>query len=510
MPERLRSALIWVAAIATATTARADVKLHPLFSDNCVLQRGQNIPIWGWADLDETVTVQMAGRQVETFAVGGKWKVEFPPLEAGGPLTLKVTGKNVVEVKNVLVGDVWICSGQSNMQWPVNRSADPEAVARNSADPQLRLFTVPREAAPKPRDTVVGAWAISGPTTVPEFTAVGYHFGRTLRAKLGVPIGLINTSYGGTPAEAWTRREELEAVAHLRYYNAKSDESWSGHQRVAAELEKKLVEWKAARKAAKKEGKEPPKRPPGPPSGSSYASGLYNAMIAPLVPFGIKGAIWYQGESNAGRAAEYATLFPTMIASWRKVWNQGDFPFLFVQLAPFMAIKPQPSESNWAELREAQRLTLKASPNTGMAVITDLGDEKDIHPQKKGPVGERLAAAALALAYGKKIEYSGPTFQGMKVVGEKAVIEFGHVEGGLLAKGGPLTGFTICGTDRKFHKAEAAIVGNTVEVWSKEVALPVAVRFGWADFPVVNLWNGAGFPASPFRTDDYPMVTAKK
>lgn len=486
----------------------ADVKPHPLFSDHCVLQRARNIPIWGWADLDETVTVKLGGRQVDTIASGGKWKVEMPPMEAGGPHTLVISGKNTVEVKDVLIGEVWICSGQSNMQWSVKDSADPDSVISNSADKMLCLFTVPREADSKPRDTVKGAWAECGPASVKDFSAVAYHFGRTLRAKLQVPVGLINTSYGGTPAEAWTKREDLAAVPSLKYYNDAADQGWSQIAKLREQHQAKIAEWKKARDEAKKEGKEAPKRPGGIPGGAGYGAGLYNAMIAPLVPYSIRGAIWYQGESNAGRAVEYGTLFPTMISSWRKVWGQGDFPFLFVQLAPFMAIKPEPGDSAWAELRESQRLTLKASPNSGMAVITDVGEEKDIHPKKKGPVGERLAAAGLALAYGQKIEYSGPTLQGIKIEGEKAVVEFGHTEGGLVAKGESLTGFTIAGSDQKFHKATAEIVGNTVVVSSPEVKQPVAVRFGWADFPVVNFWNGAGFPASPFRTDDFPLKTA--
>jgi sialate O-acetylesterase len=237
---------------------------------------------------------------------------------------------------------------------------------------------------------------------------------------------------------------------------------------------------------------------------------LYNGMIAPLVPYAIRGAIWYQGESNAGRAFQYVRLFPIMIQDWRFAWDEGAFPFLFVQLAPWQKIEKEPQESAWAELREAQLLTALKGPNTGMAVITDVGDEKDIHPRQKEPVGARLALAARAIAYGQKIEFSGPIFDHMTAEGSKAVLTFQHVGGGLVAKGGPLTGFTICGPDKKFVNAQAEIQGDKVVVWSPHVDQPVAVRYGWANYPVVNLWNTDGLPASPFRSDDFPMITQPK
>jgi sialate O-acetylesterase len=357
------------------------------------------------------------------------------------------------------------------MQWAVNQSADPESTIQSARDPGIRLFTVPRQATGTPLTEVKASWQQLSPDTVKDFTAVGYAFGKALRAARKVPVGLISTNYGGTPAEAWTRKAIIE----------QDFPSIITSQRLASM----------------------------PMTNPNAAGGLYNAMIAPLIPYAIRGAIWYQGESNAGRAWEYRTLFPAMIRNWREDWGQGDFPFLFVQLAPFMAIEQTPKESAWAELREAQLLTLTSSKNTGMAVITDLGDEKDIHPKRKREVGERLALAARKLAYGENITYRGPEFRSITVRGSKAVVDFNYADGGLHANG-PLTGFAITGEDGKWVNADAEIHRKSVVVSSPQVKRPVAVRFGWANYPVVNLTNGAGLPASPFRTDTYPVTTQPK
>lgn len=443
-----------------ASTAQAGVKPNNLFTDGAVLQRGVKVPVWGTGRPGEKVTVEFQGQEVSTTAdKDGTWRVELAPMEAGGPSELSIHGDYEVEIKDVLVGEVWICSGQSNMQWSVKASADPEATIASAGDPKLHLFTVPRAPADQPLKEVVSRWEPCTKETVPEFSAVAYAFGRELRKALGVPVGLINTSYGGTPAEAWTSRPVLE-----------SNEAF-----------KSILD--------------------NPGKGPHAPAGLYNAMIAPLVPYAIQGAIWYQGESNASRAAQYRTLFPAMIKTWRDAWGQGEFPFLFVQLAPFMAIKSEPSESHWAELREAQLMTLSASPRTGMAVITDLGDEKDIHPKQKQPVGARLALAARALAHKEDIVYSGPIFKEMKVEDGKAALTFSHLGGGLMAKVGDLKGFTVAGPDGKFVNAKAEIQGDKVIVSAEGISEPKAVRFGWADYPVVNLYNEEGLPASPFRTD---------
>jgi sialate O-acetylesterase len=447
--------------------AAAALKLNPLFSNGAVLQQGQKVPIWGTADAGKPVTIHFADQTI-TVEGGGKWRAMLDNLKSGGPYEMTISsGDEKITLKNILVGEVWIASGQSNMQWPVKLSADAEKTIAESANPMIRLLTVPREPANEPRDLVNVAWVECNPQTVPEFSAVAYHFARELQAKLGVPVGIINTSYGGTPAEAWTSRRALEAVAEL----------------------KSLVSEPPA-------GATAPQRP----------TVLYNAMIHPLIPYAIKGAIWYQGESNAGRAFQYKTLFPTMIRNWRSDWGQGDFPFLFVQLAPFY--KKNDPHPEWAELREAQRLTVHAVPNTAMAVITDVGDETDIHPKQKAPVGQRLALAALALAYNRPVEYSGPEYASLAVKGNQVVLSFDHVDGGLVAQGDKLEGFTIAGKDQKFHPAQAEIQGDKVIVSSPDVPEPVAVRYGWAGYPVVNLANKAGLLASPFATDDFPWTTA--
>ncbi|UCF14994.1 MAG: hypothetical protein JSW59_16420, partial [Phycisphaerales bacterium] len=352
-------------------------------------------------------------------------------------------------------------------------------------------------------------WSLCSPESVPGFSAVGYFFGRELHKELNVPIGLVHTSWGGTPAEAWTRREVLEAHDQFEPILARQADIIARYPQAYREYEQKLEEWNKAAEKAKADGEKPPRKP-GAPRGPDHPhspAGLYNGMISPLVPYGIQGAIWYQGESNAGRAYQYRRLFPAMIKNWRKDWRQGNFPFLFVQLANFRATKEEPDESNWAELREAQSMTLSL-PNTGMATIIDIGDANDIHPRNKQDVGKRLALWALAETYKKNLVYSGPIYESMKVESGKIRLSFDHVGSGLVARGGEaLTGFAIAGADRKFVWADARIDGNTVVVGSDDVDKPVAVRYAWADNPVCNLYNKENLPASPFRTDDWPGVT---
>lgn len=520
--HRFRNLLACAAGclILVATPALAAVAPNPLFTDGAVLQRDMPVPVWGTADDGEKVTVKFRGQEKSTTAKEGRWSVTLDKLEAGGPFELSIAGpNNQVTVKDVLVGEVWVASGQSNMQWSVRLSADPEKTIASAPNPYIRLFTVPRIARPTPQTTVDTKWEPCDSKTIPEFSAVAYFFGLDLQKKLNVPVGLINTSYGGTPAEAWTSNETLAASPILKGLVASRDAAIAAYPAAKAEYEKQLAEWEKAKAAAEGEGKEPPEKPKAPadPSTSSHsAAGLYNAMIHPLLPYAIRGAIWYQGESNAGRAWEYRTLFPTMIADWRRLWGQGDFPFLFVQLAPFMKITHEPGDSAWAELRDAQRFTAISLTNTAMAVITDAGDEADIHPKAKQPVGQRLALAALALAYGQPVEYSGPDAATLEVRGDQAILRFKHLGGGLVGRGtdgkaaGELTGFTLAGGDQKFVNATAKIEGDTVVVTAPEVSHPVAVRYGWANFPLGNLWNQACLPASPFRTDDFPLTTAPK
>jgi sialate O-acetylesterase len=346
---------------------------------------------------------------------------------------------------------------------------------------------------------------------VPGFSAAAYFFGRYLHKELNIPVGLIHTSWGGTPAEAWTRREVLEAIEDCAPILKRYEDAVANYPNAMEEYKKKLAEWKDAAAKAKAEGTNPPRRPREPfgPGHPHTPSGLYNAMIAPLIPYGIAGAIWYQGESNAGRAYQYRKLFKAMITNWRKDWGLGRFPFLFVQLANFMQTKPEPGDSAWAELREAQSMALEL-PNAGMAVIIDIGEADNIHPKNKQDVGKRLALWALADTYGKEMIKSGPIYRSMNVNGNSIVLEFKYVGGGLVAKDGEdLKGFAVAGADRKFVWADAKIVGNTIVVSSDQVTEPVAVRYAWADNPVCNLYNTEGLPASPFRTDDWPGVTAE-
>ena len=527
--------LAGLAAVA-APAAHADVKPHPLFTDNMVLQRGTTCPIWGTADPGENVTVTIDSQSKSgksTIKLGttarddGWWMVRVGTFQGGDKLTVTISGKNKVELKNVLAGDVWVCSGQSNMEWRLRQLPKDEQgkkVADKAANPNLRLFTVPNRTAATPqKDFPVnakaneGKWLECTPETVIEFSAVGYFFGRDLQKALDVPIGLIASDWGGTPAEAWTSREGLQAESALHHYNEKADVAVAAMksidpEKAKAQYEAQIKKWKAAAAEAKKDGKKTPPQPKAPGKeaalGPHTPSSLYNGMIAPLVPFTVTGAIWYQGESNAGRAAEYRTLMPALIRDWRSKWN-AELPFFQVQLAPFQGGS---SGVDYAELRDAQFHAAKTLPKVGLAVITDAGDEKDIHPQEKEPVGARLALAVRAIAYGQKVEFSGPVYQSVRFDGNKAVVNFSHVGGGLVAKGGELTGFAVSGQDGKFHPAKAVIQGDTVVASSDKVQNPVAVRYGWVNFakPELNFFNKAGLPAIPFRTDDLPLTTAEK
>jgi len=517
-----------MAALMPLPKAGAEVTLPALFCDNMVLQHGVAVPVWGKADPGEAVAVAMCDQeQKATAGDDGKWLVRLDPLTYGGPFRLTVTGNNRIEINNVLVGEVWVCSGQSNMQWNVANSDNAPQEIADAQYPKIRLFTVQRTSSLTPLQDVQGTWVECSPETVPGFTAVGYFFGRDLHRELNLPIGLINSSWGGTPAEAWTTLEKMDEyeqtkslvervraqiaehpdlVANWAQYNAEFNKASSEYQKARAE-------WQKAVERAKQEGTQPPPAPkgPGPVGNHCTPSALYNAMIQPLIPYGIQGAIWYQGEGNAGRAYQYRTLFAAMIECWRENWGQGDFPFLFVQLANFMAVQTDPNNgSAWAELREAQTMTLQL-PNTGMAVTIDIGEAENIHPRNKQDVGQRLALWALAKTFNRDIEYLGPAYKAMAVEGNKIRLQLDHVGGGLVARGGPeLKGFVIAGEDKKFVWATAEIEGDTVVVSSPEVAAPVAVRYGWADNPVCNLYNEEGLPASPFRTDDWPGVTANK
>jgi len=471
MPLPLRvGALVFLLLTMRPLSARAEVRLPHLLGDEMVLQRERPIPIWGTADPGETVAVEFAGRRATTNAdAKGAWRVTLEPLPAGGPYEMTVRGKNTRTLRDILIGEVWVCSGQSNMQWPVEWSANAQEEIANAHYPRIRLFTVPPTIASEPLSDVGGAWVACSPQTIPSFSAVAYFFGRALHRELGVPVGLINASWGGTTAEAWTSHPTLAANPDFAPILA----------RVHAD--------------------DDPNKP----------SVLFNGMIHPLLPFAIRGAIWYQGESNVGRAYQYRSLFPALIRDWRAAWGEGDFPFLFVQLANFGDPQTKPGDSDWAELREAQMRALSL-PNTAMASAIDLGDALDIHPKNKQDVGERLALCALATAFGREIEYSGPLYTGMSVEGNAIRLRFDHVAHGLIAKGSEtLEGFAVAGADRRWVWANARIEGDTVVVSSPEVPHPVAVRYGWHHNPRGNLYNSVGLPTSPFRTDEWEGVTAR-
>lgn len=665
---------LWLGAVLAAVihSSSAEVsrsasggklKLPAIFSDHMVLQCNTPVPIWGWAKPNDEVAVVLKGKKplVTKADAQGRWMVKLPPQPAGGPHELIVrTREETVRFTDVLFGEVWVCSGQSNMEWPVAWAQNAKQEIATANFPQIRFFVVEKSIALEPQTDCKGRWVVCSPETVGGFSAVGYFFGREIHQRLKVPVGLIGTYWGGTPAEAWTELKALEsdpdfkpilerlprdqeALRRLqeRYERALAEwnqkvvlkdpgnqgeakgwakpdfddsdwatmelpqifertmnidgavwfrkivnipESWAGKDLVLSlgpiddqdttyfngerigstgsetpnswtvprryKVPGKLVKpgenliavrvfdmleyggftgspdqmrleladgkekpiplagpWKFKIEFARDASKLPPR--PQPPINNWTPTALFNAMVAPLIPYAIRGVIWYQGESNVGRAYQYRKLFPALINSWRKAWGQGDFPFLFVQLANFLERKPEPTESAWAELREAQLLTLKTVPKTGMAVAIDIGEANDIHPRNKQDVGKRLALAALAIAYGQKIVYSGPIYRSMRIEGNKIRLFFDHVGSGLVAKGGELKGFAIAGEDRKFVWAKAKIEGNTVVVWSEQVPKPVAVRYGWADNPDCNLYNKEGLPASPFRTDDWPGITVK-
>lgn len=491
--------------------SQADIRLPAIFGDNMVIQAEARACFWGWADPNEEIEVSVSWLDFQWSLEAdeeGKWLFYVNSPDAGGPYSITLTGKNTVTIDNILCGEVWICSGQSNMQWSVRQSADPEREIAAANYPQIRLFSVERRVAETPQDDCKGRWVVCSSETVADFSAVAYYFGRELHRELKRPVGLIHSSWGGTPAEAWTSPQMLEENPTFDPILKRYRQALADYPEAMARYKAALEEWNEAATKAKAEGRRAPNRPGAPfgPGHPHTPGGLFNAMIAPLIPYTVRGAIWYQGESNAGRAYQYRDLFPSMIRSWWRSWRH-DFPFLFVQLANFRAVKDEPGESDWAELREAQLMALEM-PNTGMAVIIDIGEADDIHPGNKQDVGKRLSLWALANTYRKDVVYSGPLYRSMARRGNQIILHFDHVGGGLVAKGGErLKGFAIAGEDHKFVWADAKIVGDTVVVSSKQVRNPVAVRYAWADNPICNLYNKAGLPASPFRTDAWPGIT---
>lgn len=493
-----------LALVSNSLAAAEKLALGSLFSDHGVLQRDAAVPVWGKAEPGTIVVVHFAGQEKAVAAdKGGKWMVKLDPLAAsaeGRAMTVKTDATGTLTIQDLLVGEVWVCSGQSNMAFGLKGADTGAAAIAAAGDKELRLFAAGARATDEPQETIGGAWAVDSPQSAASFSAVAYFFGKELRQKLGVPVGLIKSAVGGTVAEAWTAEGDLASNPTLKpLFDVQAKriadypKNLETYKNREAEL---LAKYEQQVEMAKAAGQRPPPKPQppqDPAKSNNRPCGLYNGSIAPLQPYAIRGAIWYQGEANSSRGKEYQTLFPAMIGSWRKAWGQGDFPFLFVQIAPHNGMSP--------EVREAQRLTVQTTQNTAMAVTVDVGDAADIHPIKKQPIGERLALAARALAYGEQVEFSGPAYDSMSVKGNQAILTFKHIGGGLVAKDGELKGFTIAGADGKFEPAAGTIQGNTVVVSSPAVSAPVTVRYGWVNVPDVNLYNKAGLPASPFQTD---------
>lgn len=494
--------------------AFADIRLPAIIADNMVLQQKSAVALWGWADPGEAIEIKSSwdSKTIKIKAnKKGEWEVKLKTISAGGPYAIVFKGNNTITLRNVLLGEVWLCSGQSNMEFPLSRQQgwrtgvvnyETETAAANY--PNLRLFTVEQQTATVPQKDVSGNWVSCTPETVANFSAVAYYFGKEIQAATGFPVGLIHSSWGGTPAESWTSKEVLENDNDLKPILDRYNKALVNYPADLKTYEDQLEQWKKNGGEIKsKVGtvKKEPVKPADPLIHYKSPTKLYNAMIHPLITFTLKGVIWYQGESNSDRAYQYRQLFPALINSWRKEW-QTDFPFYFVQITPHKTKNP--------EIREAQLFTYKNVKKTGIVVTTDAGDSIDIHPRKKEVVGKRLALWALAKNYGKNIVYSGPIYRSMKSEGNKIRIQFDFADDGLVAKDDLLTEFTIAGADQHFVTAKAIIEKNTIVVWNNNIENPVAVRFGWKNVPKAELYNKAGLPASPFKTDDWPGETVGK
>lgn len=475
--------------LAVSCCADAAVTLPGILTEHMVLQRGLPIHIWGKASPDEVVSVVFRGETQSTKAdVFGAWSVHLSAADAGGPFELTVTGTNTISFRDILVGDVWVASGQSNMEFKLRQADDAAAEIAAAQYPRIRRIVVNRKVADYPMDDApVQPWTETTPDSAPNASAVAYFFARELHSKLGgVPIGVIESFWGGTPVEAWMSLRSISQDPALMPIFSEWSRSLAAYPTALARYEQRLAAWK--------EGTPKPAKPETGPGGSQMPAGLYNAMIAPITPYPIKGAIWYQGETNANptRFPIYSRAFQSMIGDWRQAWGEGDFPFLFVQLPNYK------TNGYWPDLREQQRQTL-ALRNTAMAVTIDVGIPDNLHPPHKREVGLRLALLARALVYGEKIEYSGPVFLHAERQSAALRLWFDHASG-LAAKDGAPRGFEIAGPDRKFVAAEARVEGSTVVAWSSSVAAPAFVRYAWADSPECNLYNGAGLPAGPFRS----------
>jgi sialate O-acetylesterase len=483
-----------------------DIRLPRIFGDKMVMQRDMALPVWGWADANESITVTLADNTVQTTANSkGEWKVKMPPMKAGGPFELTVKGKNSVRLTDILIGEVWICSGQSNMEWYLISVKNSQQEVAEANYPQIRIFKVNKQTSGLPltefmsRQCWMDTWRICNPENIKYFSAVGYYFGRDLHKKLNVPIGLIDSTWGGTKIEPWTPPQGFAAVDKLQDISKNIEKSNSDYARAIPDALTKLEAWvKDSKKiAAGGEILPPPPWPEHPLNDLGVATSLYNAMINPLVPFAIRGAIWYQGEANCGEGMLYYHKMKALIGGWRAVWGEGDFPFYFVQLAPYK----YGGGFSLPEIWQAQTLGLSI-PNTGMAVTTDLVDDvANIHPTNKKDVGKRLSLWALAKTYGEKdIVFSGPLYKSIVIEGNSIRVKFDNVGSGLTTRDGKDPDFfEIAGADNKFVNAQAKIDKDTVVVSSPDIGNPAYVRFGWSEQAMPNLMNKDGLPASPFN-----------
>lgn len=515
-PARLL--LLFLFGCALPMVLRAELKLPAIIGDHMVLQQKLANPIWGWDTPGTTVTVSFAG-QTRTAEAGadGKWTVKLDPVPANAtPQVLTISGTSKRELQDVLVGEVWMCSGQSNMGFTLAGDWNGDLEAAASKLPNLRLIKVPQVGTQQLQNDFKGEWKLSTPESATGFSAVGFFFGRYIHQIVGVPVGLIDNAWGGSAAEAWIRRESLEKDPRFEALMRRTtqQETYLASDKAKSDYEAQSSRWREAAEKAKTAQKAAPRRPISPQqwlSGNARPGNIFGGVLHPTLGYGLKGVIWYQGESNAGRAAEYADLFPFLIEQWRKEWNQGDFPFYWVQLADYRAEKPEPGDSDWAELREAQTKTLKL-PNTGQAVIIDLGEGKDIHPKNKRDVGARLARWALARDYGLSLPYRSPEFKSMNVSGNKITLRFDCFGSSLRTFDvEEAVGFAVCGQDKAWHWAKGRLRGaDQVDLSCPEVEKPVAVRYAWADNPVCNVFSKEGLPVTPFRTDDFEMITKAK
>jgi sialate O-acetylesterase len=501
-----RSILISAAIVCVFMVMKANVKPNSLFSDNMILQREVVVPVYGTANDGEKVTVEFCGQKVTTIAKSGKWKAELQPLKPGGPYQMTIQGNNKITINNILIGDIWVCSGQSNMerQLGLRRGQKPivnwEQEAASANFPQIRQFNVIKNSTENPVEDTNSKWVVCDPKSVIDFTAVGFFFAREIHKDLNVPIGLLFSAVGGTAIDKWTPREAmlqnptLKRGVDIFYKTIKTFETDLANFRKdsVALIEK----WKVETEIANANKTALPRKPQSPihPYLSGRCGGYYNGMIAPLQQYKVKGVLWYQGEADRNQAKQYRIMFPLMISEWRKGWDIEKMPFLFVQIAPKFDYTP--------EIREAQMLTFKNDPHTSMAVLADCGDSLDSHPALKQPVGHRLALGAKAIAYGQKITYSGPIYKSMKVVGNAIEVEFDFVGKGLEAKNGELKDFEITGDNKEYVPAKAIIKGDKIVVSAEGVNNPKAVRMGWCNYPHINLFNKDGLPASSFRSDE--------